>query len=125
MEERRKGPPRGLPAMSRKETIEREVEATLHGFETDRRLADDPEFYAALRRRIRAEERPAAPPAGGFFRRRILVPALLIVMVVLNIVTALAVTRIRKTEIETREQGLTALVQSYAAEQAEFASYLK
>jgi ABC-type ATPase with predicted acetyltransferase domain len=110
--------------MSRKKAIEREVEAALRCFEAEPRLADDPGFYAALRRRIRAEASDRTPIASAF-RRRALIPALLILMVVLNIVTALAVTRARRTETLAREQGLTALVQTYAADQAGLASYLK
>ncbi len=124
MRERRTGPSAGLGDMSRKKIVEREIEATLRCFETEPRLADDPGFYAALRRRIRVEEK-AGPGIALPVRRRVLVPALLTLMVVLNIVTALAVTRTRRTETQTREQGLAALVQTYAADQAEFASYLK
>jgi hypothetical protein len=111
--------------MPAQQDIEREVEATLRSFETEPRLADDPGFYAALRRRIRAEEAAVRPAFGASFRRRVLVPALLALMVALNIVTALAVEKARRTGTADRESGLTALVQTYAAEQAEFASYLK
>lgn len=124
MREGREDSPKSSGDMSRKKAVEREVEATLRCFETEPRLADDPGFYAALRRRIRAEE-SARPERALPFRRRVLIPALMVLMVVLNIVTALAVTRTRRTETLAREQGLTALVQTYAADQAGLTSYLK
>jgi hypothetical protein len=123
--ERSGGPPGGPSDMAKKDIIQNEIEATLRCFDTDGRLEVDPGFYADLRRRIRAEaaDAPSAPTV--LFGKRMLIPALLILMVVLNIFTALAVTRARKSEITTREKGLTALVHSYAADQAGFASYLK
>jgi hypothetical protein len=81
MRERRNGPVRGQAEMPSQTDIEREIQATLRSFETEPRLADDPGFYAALRRRIQAEEAAVRPSFLLSFRRHVLVPALLALMV--------------------------------------------
>jgi hypothetical protein len=110
--------------MNNRIRIEREVEETLGILDREASIAEGPDFLAGVRRRIRA----AAPLHNSppvFSLRRILVPALLIFLVVLNIVTAVFLLRIRKSDSQAKLQGLNTLATDYAIYQSDPYSRLK
>jgi|GEM_PF-2380302 len=105
--------------------IEQEVEATLRRFEAEAPPKAGPDFYFAVKRKIRQQEpAPRAPERLGF-GRRVLVPAFFALMVVLNIVAAVLVFSSQKTELQAKEQGFSALAQEYALGRIDYAGYSK
>jgi hypothetical protein len=116
--------PPGGEAMNNKNPIEREVEETLGLLNRQASMAASPGFLAGVRRRIRAAE-PARRSPALFFVRRVVVPALLILLVVLNIVAAVSVQSLRRSDSEARQRGYTALAKDYAAYQSDAYANLK
>ena len=107
--------PPGGADMNNRNRIDREVEETLGLLNHQASMEESPDFLAGVRRRIRAGE-----PA-----RRTPVPALLALLVVLNIVAAVSMLRLRRSDSEAKLQGFTALAKDYAAYQADAYANLK
>lgn len=110
--------------MNNRNRIEREVEETLGILDREASIAEGPDFLAGVRRRIR-DSTPLHKPPTAFSLRRVLVPALLIFLVVLNIVTAVFLLRIRKSDSQAKLQGLNTLATDYAIYQSDPYSRLK
>jgi hypothetical protein len=110
-------PPGGVD-MDNNNSIEREIEETLGLLDRQASMAASPDFLIGVRRRIRAAE-PARRSPALFFVRRVVVPALLALLVVLNVVAAVSVQRLRRSDSEARRQGYTALAKDYAAYQGD------
>jgi hypothetical protein len=117
-------PLRGAP-MDNRYRIEKEVEEAIRLMETEASPTDSSDFLAGVRKKIRNLAPEPKLPAWAIFGRRILVPALLILMVVLNIVTAVFVLRIKKSDSLAKQNGLTALAKDYGPYQSDSFSYLK
>jgi hypothetical protein len=110
--------------MNNRNRIELEVEETLGILDREAVITEGPDFLAGVRRRIRAST-PARKPPAVLFLRRVVVPALFILLVVLNIVSAVFLQRIRKSDSEAKLQGFNALAKDYAAYQSDPYSRLK
>jgi len=110
--------------MNNRIRIEREVEETLAILDREASIAEGPDFLVGVRRRSQAATPLRRPPA-AFSLRRVLVPALLIFLVVLNIVTAVFLLRIRKSDSQAKLQGLNTLATDYAIYQSDPYSRLK
>jgi len=105
--------------------VEHEVEETLRRFDGEAPPKAGPDFYFAVKRKIRQQESAPRMQERPGFGRRVLVPAFFALMVVLNILAAVFVFNSQKTELQAKEQGFSALTQEYALGRIDYAGYSK
>ena len=97
--------------MTKKETIEQEVQKTFESFDQAKRLKSNPFFYARLKTRIDNLHAKKQKIRGWEFAGRVLKPALLLLIIALNIFSATLFFKYQTQDYTNREQLLDFLGQ--------------